>query len=197
MPVLPDQKTLELPYRWNDTDGLVRVEFGVNDDPDRFGGEAFARGFPRMRASIEPPASGYKQMIGWTQLTERSDQGGRFEIDQFEPLGEVPNPFTVFGYSPLFFDCPHTTLADWDFFAHTFLCGIGGTLFDQIEGKRREVRAVLGFSWGFEKRGSQIDSLEPQPLSDQDWDRHGPYLGSRFSEAGWTFAPGFFDHPLP
>jgi hypothetical protein len=195
--LLPAQRKLELPYRWNDAEGLVRVEFGVNDDPDRFGGEEVARGFPYCRATIDPSASGYKEMIGWVQMVKMSDKGKGFLIDQFEPLGNVPNPFTLFGYSPVLFDCPHTTLPDWDFDAHTFLCGLGGTLFEQIEAKRREVRAILGFSWGFSKRGSRIESLEPAPLSGDDWNGHVAYLRPSFSEWNWTFPAGFFDHPLP
>ncbi len=197
MSALPAQNKLVLPYRWNEADGLVQVEIGLNDDPDRFGGEEFGRGFPYCRATIHPPATGYKQMIGWVQMAKMSDRGEGFQIDQFEPLGDAPNPFTLFGYSPLFFDCPHTDLPNWDFAAHTFLCGLGGKLLEQTQGKRREALAILGFSWGFSKRGSQIDSLEPKPLSGDDWDRHLSYLRPKFSKRKWTFRSGFIDHPLP
>jgi hypothetical protein len=192
---LPARSNLELPYRWNGVDGLVQAEIGVNDDPDRYGGEDIARGFPFCRATIDPPAIGYKEMLGWVQVVERSDRDRGYTIDLFEPLGEVPHPFAFFGFSPILFDSPHTDLPDWDFAAHSFLCGLGGKLFEQTEGERREVRAVLGFAWGFSKRESRIDSSEPKQLSADDWNGHLSYLRGRFP--GYTFPPGLFDHPLP
>jgi hypothetical protein len=186
---------LELPYRWNGVDGLVKARIGVNDDPGRFGGEEFARGFPYCRATIEPPAIGYREMLGWVQVAEISDRGEGFKIDHFEPLGEVPHPFAFFGFSPTLFDSPHTSIPDWDFAAHSFLCGLGGKLFEQTEGVRREIRAVLGFEWGFSKREDRIDSFGLKPLSAGDWIEHLPYLRGRFP--AFSFAPGFFDQPLP
>jgi hypothetical protein len=188
--------SLELPYRWNGVDGCVKVAFGVNDDPDRFGVEEFARGFPWCRATIEPPAIGYGELLGWVQVVERGDHGSGFKIDLFEPLGEVPHPFAFFGYSPTLFDGPHATFRDWDFTAHSFLCGLGGKLLEQTEGGRREVRAVLGFEWGFSKRGNQMKALDPRPLSADEWNVHLPYLRQRFSKWEWIFPTGFFEHPL-
>jgi hypothetical protein len=188
---------LELPYHWNDVDGVVRVEVGINHDPSHFGGEDFARGFPYCRATIDPPANGYNEMIGWVQVVERSDLGPGFEIDLCEPLGEVPHPFCFYGYSPTMFDCPHATFENWDFTAHTFLCGQGGKLLEQTEGERREIRAVLGFEWGFSKQGEKIDFFGPAPLAADSWNGHLPYLHGRFSDPEWTFLPDFFDHPLP
>jgi hypothetical protein len=184
-------RSLRLPYRWNGVDGHVDVEIGFIDDPKRFGVEEFARGFPWCRATVEPPAVGYGEMLGWVQLVERSDHGPGFEIDLFEPLGDVPHPFAFFGYSPTLFDGPHATFADWDFIAHSFLCGLGGKLLDQTEGRRREVRAVLGFEWGFSKRGDRIEAFDPKPLSGDVWTGHLPYLHQRFSDPEWTFPAGF------
>jgi hypothetical protein len=187
--------SLELPYRWNGVDGLVRVEIGVNDDPDRYGGEEFARGSPYCRATIEPPAVGYREMIGWVQVVEISERGEGFQIDLFEPLGEIPHPFAFFGFSPTLFDSPHTTFPEWDFAARTFLCGLGGKLLEQTEGGRREIRAVLGFEWGFSKRGDRVSLRDLKPLPAEGWNRHLPYLRERFPAC--TFPPGYFDHPLP
>jgi hypothetical protein len=188
-------RKLELSYRWNDADGFVRVEMGVNNDPRRFGGEDFARGFPFCRATVLPPANGYREMVGWVQMVDMDDRREGFQVDLFEPLGEVPHPFAFFGFSPTLFDSPHSTYRNWDFVAHTFLCGLGGRLIEQTERGRREVRAVLGFKWGFQKRGDEIVSFGPEPLAAEDWNGHLPYLASKFR--GWDFPPGFFDHPLP
>jgi hypothetical protein len=186
---------LELPYRWNGTDGVVRAEVGTNDDPAAYGCDEFARGFPYCRATVEPPARGYGEMLGWVQIVDTNEFEPGFRIDLFEPLGEVPHPFAFFGISPTLFDSPHTTLPEWDFLAHTFLCGMGGKLFEQTEGGRREVRALLGFSWGLRKRGSEIETIDLEPLVAGDWDGHLTYLRGRFPT--WTFPPGFFDGPLP
>lgn len=190
----PLPRKLELPYRWNDADGLVRVEMAVNEDPGRFGGEDFARGCPYLRATIEPPAVGYREMIGWVQMADLGDRAGGFKADLFEPLGKVPHPFAFFGFSPTLFDSPHSTNRNWNFSAHTFLCGLGGKLIEQAVGRRREVRAVLGFKWGFTKSGTEIDSFGPEPLSSEDWNGHLGYLREEFR--AWKFPPGFFDHPL-
>jgi len=184
-----------LPYRWNGSDGVVQAEIGTNEDPAAYGCEEFARGFPWCRATIEPPARGYGEMLGWVQIVDTNEHEPGFRIDLFEPLGEVPHPFGFFGFSPTLFDSPHSTLPEWDFLAHTFLCGLAGKLIEQTEKGRHEVRALLGFSWGFSKRGSEIDSRDPEPLSADDWNAHLPYLRERFST--WNFPPGFFDTPLP
>jgi hypothetical protein len=194
MSLLPAQRTLELPYRWNGVDGRVQAEIGVNDDPGVFGGEEFARGFPYCRARIDPPAVGYREMIGWVQLVQNSEREG-FQIDLFEPLGDIPHPFAFFGFSPTLFDSPHTTIPSWDFVAHSFLCGLGGRLFEQTEGVRREIRAVLGFEWGFSKRGDQIDTFDLKQLPADAWNGHLEYLRGRFDQC--TFPPDFFDRPLP
>jgi hypothetical protein len=193
--VIAPTRSLELPYRWNEVDGVVRAEIGINDDPGRFGGEDFARGFPYCRATIEPPACGYNEMLGWIQLVDTDEQTPGFQVDFFEPLGRVPHPFAFFGFSPVLFDSPHTTYPNWDFVAHSFLCGLGGKLLEQTEEGRHEVRPVLGFEWGFTKRGAEIDSYGPEPLSAEDWNGHLHYLRGAFS--GWEFLPGFFDHALP
>jgi hypothetical protein len=187
--------SLELPFRWNGAEGVVQVEVGIDDDPDRFGIEEFARGFPYCRATIAPLAAGYGEILGWVQLVERSDLDPGFNIDIFEPLGEVPHPFAFFGFSPTLFDAPHTTLQDWDFTAHSFLCGLGGRLFEQTEGGRREVRPLLGFEWGFSKRETRIDAFGPKPLPVDAWNGHLSYLRGRFT--AWSFAAGFFEQGVP
>jgi hypothetical protein len=185
-------KSLELPYRWNDVDGLVRLEMGTNEDPAAFGCEEVARGFPYCRATLEPAARGYGDMLGWIQLVDTDDRDPGFRVDHFEPLGRVPHPFAFFGFSPTMFDAPHTYLPEWDFVAHTFLCGLGGKLLEM----RQEVRAILGFSWGFSKRDGEISWFGPTTLMADDWNGHLGYLRQEFGAWG-EFPPGFFDHPLP
>jgi len=182
---------MELPYRWNDREGRVDVEVWRNDDPAAVGCPDYALGFPTCLATVDHSAVGYYDMLGWVQLTKRSDLGPGFEIDAMELLTEITHPFAYFGLAPTLFDSPHTdALENWDFVAHSFLCGRGG----ELHPLRFEVSAVLGFSWGFSKRGSRIELLEPTPLTARDWDGHLGYLRQRFGL--WEFAPGFRQHPL-
>ena len=182
---------MELPFNWARLEGRVRVEFGSNDDPAAFGCEEFARGFPYCRATIEPPARGYADMLGWVQLVDTSfyEHATGFVADGFQLLGEPAHPFGFFGVSPTLFDAPHTPDENAHFIAHTFLCGLGGPLLEF----RREACAVLGFSWGFTKRGEKIEFIEPSPLPAEGWDRHREYLDGEF--AAWTFAPGYRQVP--
>jgi hypothetical protein len=182
---------MELSYRWNGTDGRVRVEVGVNDHPAALGCDEMARGFPYCLATVDHPGVGYADMLGWVQLVESSARGTGFYLDYFEPLGQVPHPFGFYGLTPTLFDAPHTDeLENWDFLAHSFLCGLGGELLEF----RREVRAVLGFSWGFSKRGQEFENLPPDALAAADWDGHVGYLTGAYAD--WKFAPGFHRHPL-
>jgi hypothetical protein len=181
---------LEMPFRWGAFEGRVQAEVGVNDDPAALGCSEIARGFPYCRATVEHPGIGYADVLGWVQLVESSLHEPGFHLDSFEPLGPVSHPFALYGWSPTLFDAPHSSEGDWDFLAHSFLCGLGGELLEF----RREVRAVLGFGWGFSKRGPRIEPFGPTRLAPQDWDGHREYLARRYGE--WTFAAGFFQHSL-
>jgi hypothetical protein len=181
---------IELPYRWAGTEGTVGVEIRVNDDPAALGCSELARGYPYMRATIEPPAKGYADALGWVQLLDSSLREGGFLLDYFEPLGPVPHPFGFYGFAPTFFDAPHSDEDDWDFLAHSFLCGLGGEILDQ----ERDVRAVLGFSWGFSKRGEVFEYLGPEPLGPDAWEAHLEYLTGAYPD--WTFTPAFHQTPL-
>jgi hypothetical protein len=183
-------RTLALPFSWTGREGEVRVEISENDDPAGLGCADFAHGFPVCRAMVAPPSRGYADMLGWVQLVDDSYHGGGFHADGFEPLGPLPHPFGFYGVSPTLFDAPHYDGENFDFLAHTFLCGLGGELLEY----RREVRAVLGFSWGCTKRGPEIEFLGPAALPPGSWDAHREYLSRTFP--GWTIAAGYLQHPL-
>lgn len=182
--------TLALPFRWAGREGEVQVEITENDDPAALGCEEWALGFPVIRATVSPRSQGYADMLGWVQLVDDTWHGGGFHIDGFEPFGDLPHPFSYYGVSPTLFDAPHFDGDNFDFLAHTFLCGLGGELLEF----RREARAVLGFTWGCRKRGREIELFNPEPLGPDQWDRHRGYLARMCP--GWTFAPGFVEDPV-
>lgn len=178
---------LSIPFERAGVAGTVAVEVGVNDDPAALGCPVWARGFPWCRATIEPPARGYADTLGWIQLVDWEQAGEGFLIDPFAPLGQIPHPFCFFGWAPTLFDAPHTDtpLQTSDFVAHSFLCGLGP---EPLDG-HYEADAVLGFSWGFHVRDGQLEIEGPALLSPEAWDGHHDYL--RESHPGWSFIPGF------
>jgi hypothetical protein len=182
-------ETLELPYRWGEVEGRVQVEVAPNRDPAALGCAEFARGFPYCRAVVEPGEVGYQHLRGWLQMVNASGRRG-FEADHYPSLDDVPHPFCFLGYAPVFFDGPHTDEQDLDFLAHTFLCALGGELFEF----RREARALLGFGWSFSKRGPRIEWSGPTALAPGDWDSHRADLGKAYPR--WSFAAGFSRGPL-
>jgi hypothetical protein len=163
----------------------VQIEVAINDDPEQLGCPGYARGFPYCQAAISPPARGYADFLGWVQMVDSSLHGKGFHLDHFEPLGSVPHPFGFYGFAPTLFDAPHTDRGDWDFLAHSFLCGLGD---DTLDGGG-EIDALLGFSWGFEKRQGEVALLGPSLLAPDDWDRHHAFLREAFPR--WSFVPGF------
>lgn len=190
-PLSDDARSIEIPFRWAGAEGAVRAAVATNEDPAALGCAEFARGFPYCRATVEPPARGYADASGWVQVVDSSPLGGGFRLDPFEPLGEVSHPFCFYGFAPTFFDAPHTDQPmNWEFLAHAFLCGLGGELVEA----RREVCAILGFSWGFSRHDRRIEWFGPDLLSAQDWDGHLERLTEERPQ--WTFRPGFSQHPL-
>jgi hypothetical protein len=176
---------LSIPFERAGVPGRVDVEVGANDDPAALGCPECGRGFAWCRATVETPARGYAAPLGWIQLVDWEQVGEGFLIDPFAPLGEVSHPFGFFGFAPTLFDAPHTDrpLHHSDFFAHSFLCGLG----PEPLGGRFEADAVLGFSWGFHVRDGEFEIDGPTLLGPEAWDAHLAYLHE--SHPRWTFLP--------
>lgn len=162
----------------------VRADLWVNDDPAAYGCPEFARGFPVMRATIEPPARGYQDLLGWIQLIRDPEQRPDFFNDSPEMLGEVSHPFGYFGSAPTLFDAPHRDpLPDLEWVAHTYLGGVGG-IYGEFD-----AHVFLGFSWGYRIRAGEISLIGFERLGPDAWDAHLPYLESICPR--WSFAPGY------
>lgn len=168
---------LRLDFRRAGHPGRVEVEVGSNHDPDSLGTLAYAYGFPYCRATIDHPARGYIGAVGWVQLVADSQRGGEFQLDPYEPLGPVSHPFCFFGFAPTLFDAPSRSRRDdVDWTANSFLCDLAAP--DQI-------RAILGFSWGFSIRDGEIEIKPAATLEPDDWNRHLSVLKS--SCPPWSF----------
>ncbi len=161
----------------------VEIEVAVNTDPEALGCPPHARGFPYCRALVERDARGYADALGWIQLVDSTDGPGGFAIDPFEPLGAVGHPFAFFGFAPTLFDGPSRSgRPDMAWTANSFLAGIA---------EEREAFAFLGFSWGFEIAGGQIEIVGLAKLEESAWADRVPAL--REACPDWRFQPGFAD----
>ena len=178
---------MRLPFALSGSMGQVEVVVAVNDDPHGLGCRESARGFPYCHASIRHPARGYAAALGWIQLVRSTDNasgGVAFELDPFEPLGEVSHPFCFFGFLPALFDAPsRDPVSDMEWIAHSFLCRLGE--------RDRQVEAMLGFTWGFVIRDGAITVRSAEVLDDHAWDAHAPLLTR--DHPGWSFVDGFAD----
>ena len=163
--------------------GAVDVTLVPNEHPEALGCRATGLGFPVCTATVSFEGRGYTATLGWIQVVRSTDGlvgGTRFEMDPYEPLGILPHPFCWFGFAPTLFDAPsRARLVDTDWTAHSFLSFIGAP---------HEVRAILGFSWGFVIRKQAIAAEAVAPLAPETWDAHLPLLHR--DHPAWRFPSG-------
>jgi hypothetical protein len=180
---------VRLDFRLRDASGSVEVSVEPNIDPEALGCSPFARDFPVCTATVAYGAEGYRAAMGWVQLVRSTDgasAGKAFEMDPFEPLGPSAHPFCFFGFAPVLFDAPaRPTRQDMDWAAETFLC------FVAMDSDKREVRAILGFSWGFSIREKAVVLRAPARLGATGWNQHRALLSQEHPT--WHFASGHWD----
>jgi hypothetical protein len=145
--------------------------------------------FRSSTATITYEGRGYAAAMGWIQFVRSSDGasgGAEFEMDPYEPLGRLSHPFCWFGFAPTLFDAPsRPSRQPMDWIAHSFLAFIA------TAGEMRDVRAILGFSWGFSIDGGDIALKLPVQLESSEWDSHISLLRaeSRLALCSWLSRP--------
>jgi hypothetical protein len=179
-------------FRLRGSDGHVLVEYGANENPDRWGyailALGFSRelvtGFPVIQALVEHPAEGYAAEMGWLQVVrfEVRDPGEEQRATVFDvppQLADMEMPYAAFGVRPTFFDAPSTDAKDVRWEADTFLVYTPDAVLTRV------LRPVCGFTWGFQVHdGSAL--VDPFSIADPgDWKRNLSDLRQRFST--WTF----------
>ena len=179
---------VNIEFRLRGLPGTVEVAVEHNLDPKTLGLSQVSLGFPTCTAEVRYAGRGYNAAFGWIQVV-RSTDGARgpdeFEMDPFTPLGDVPHPFGFFGLCPTLFDAPsRTSRGSMDWVAHSFLSFI-----TRFSAPPQEIRAILGFRWGFSIREARITLDPPAPLSAADWDGHAPLLRRAYRD--WQFVEGF------
>jgi hypothetical protein len=107
---------LTLAFRLRDIEGRIRITYGTNEDPRRWGYDVLglkydielARGFPVIEAEYD--AEGYAAILGCVQAV-RYALGRTAEITRVVPdvapqLAEARTPYLSFGIRPVLFDAP-------------------------------------------------------------------------------------------
>jgi hypothetical protein len=188
---------MEIPFSHLGHQGRVIITSEKTLEPAILGAREGATGLANCKATIEFPAGGYLELLGWVQLvcsTDNSSHGRKFEMDPFDVFDldkHAPSPYCWYGINPTLFDAPSRgKRVDLDWVAHSFLAA------SPLHGKRRitaplrEYRRIvmplLGFSWGFHifnKENIELKSITS--LTAADWASHLPYLRKYYKK--WQF----------
>jgi hypothetical protein len=179
---------MEIPFSLHGRAGTVAVEIRRNDDPAALGCTVHARDFPVCTAAVDYAGEGYNALLGWVQLVSSTDgESGEagFDPDPMSIYQDLATPYAFFGIRPVLFDAPsRSRRGDLRWLAHSFLC-FSPTLPRPV----LEVRAVLGFSWGFDIRAGQVHLRPVGFLRAASWNGHRERLLNAYPT--WQFAPGF------
>ena len=197
------------PFTLHGREGSVTVEYGPNDDPERWGygilglpwPTRLAESLPVLTASVTYPGEGYLAHMGWMQVVrihvserseplvpgaEKAPPGDHVWIDVPPLLQGLGVPFVSFGTRPTLFDAPASTESDVRFLADSFLTASP----DGVVGRRS--RPCLGLRWGYATRaGDDPDLLPPAPLGIEHWSEALPVLEEHFPE--WSFDTDGFE----
>jgi hypothetical protein len=173
---------MQIPFDDRGLTGEVNVTVEAVQDAAAVGSPAGTEGFPCCEAIVGCTGQGYDAMFGWVQLVRSEDWGdGTFAIDLSPHFADVPSPYIYYGLRPILFDAPSREKRDpLDWIAHSFLAPLG------IFAEAREVRPLLGFSWGFDIDGAGQITVKPvECLTSGDWAEHLLYLGGQYP--AWSF----------
>jgi len=146
--------TMTTPFRLRGKPGMVTVEYGVNEEPTRWGYDLLdldfplesVKGFPYCSASVAFEAEGYAAILGWIQIVQFSGTENNVIVDVAPQLIETGFPYVTWGLAPTFFDAPATVASKhkgliWT--ASTFLVASPDALMTRV------VQPVCGFQWGY------------------------------------------------
>ena len=192
MRVTATEPTAVIGFELRGIPGRVLIQFGANDDPDRWGYPLLgldypvelARGFPVIQAEVDYPAEGYAAVLSWIQLVWIKDLDGH--EPKYQPVDLAPQllglelPYFSFGVRPVLFDAPsYDKAANVDWVAHSLLSFTPDCLMTRV------VRPVCGFSWGYQLRGAALTLRHPQITTASDWEADLTLLRNAFPS--WRF----------
>jgi hypothetical protein len=187
-------QVMTIPFVHRGSRGTVRVEYGINEDPERLGyGESvlgagsppeMARGFPVVQASVAYEGLGYGAQFGWLQIVRyRIDDTGEEQtvLDVPPQLSESDCPYCAFGIRPTMFDAPGMAgVNDATWHADTLLVHTPNAVLS------KDIRAICGFTWGFLVARSKATPSPLAAATEADWERD--VVALRRDYPRWHFA---------
>ena len=197
------------PFRLRRVDGSVEVQYGRNDDPERWGYGVLgmpwpmrlAEDLPVLDAAVTYDGDGYAAVMGWIQVvritvsqaseslvpgSDKAPPGEHAWVDGPPQLKGLGVPFVSFGPRPALFDAPASTESDIRFVADSFLTASPDAVLSRVS------QPCLGFRWGYgTKAGSAAELLPLSALDVGDWHEALPLLEREFPD--WTFAKEWAD----
>jgi hypothetical protein len=194
-----DLAQTQIPFRLRGVDGTVTVEYGVNDDPKRWGylhlnldwySPDAVRGFPVMQASVDHPSEGYAADMGWIQVVRYvvRDPGTEEDITVFDvppQFSESDVPYFAFGVRPTVFDAPAIVANDVTWRASTFLVYTPDAVLSRVS------RPLCGFTWGYDVTAGARDVKPVEIAGYNEWianlnDLKGRYPDWEFQDSPWS-----------
>jgi len=185
--------TTTIPFRLRGVEGEVSVDYGVNDDPVRWGYDVLdldwftperVHGFPVIQASVKHPAEGYAADMGWLQVVrydvkDPGEEEHQVVFDVPPQLSETESPYAAFGVRPTFFDAPAAGAKNMVWDADTFLAYSPDAVLSRV------IRPLCGFSWGY-RASNGVIQLSPLSIAGpEEWERNLPDLRGRYPT--WSF----------
>lgn len=181
---------MTIPFRIRGTDGEVRVEYLINEDPRRWGntllegaaqlsGEEIGRGFPVCRATVTYAGEGYAAVMAWIQILRFSGTQNGVLVDQPPQLEGSGMPYVYWGPCPAFFDNPFTTSRGVHWTADAFLVVSPDAVMTRV------VQPVCGFSWGYSTEGEETRALPLTAIDSAAWPAACAILRPRYPH--WEF----------
>ena len=163
-------------FRVRNSDGCVRIRYGRNDDPLRWGYGLLgftseeidlARGYPVIEATVEYAAEGYAALLGWIQVVRYwvGDQEQPTVIVDVAPqMRDGGVPYFSWGIQPTLFDAPsffgepNVVWRAWSFLTYT-----PDALMTPV------VEPACGFRWGYDTRDGSIEPTDLSPAGLSEW----------------------------
>ncbi|HYG33772.1 MAG TPA: hypothetical protein VEC99_03250 [Clostridia bacterium] len=161
---------LQIPFRLRGHNGVVRVHYVVNTDPQQWGnpllGEPtpplaradIGRGFPACTATVSFEGRGYAAYMGWIQIVRFSGARSGVLVDVMPQLIGLGVPYVCWGPCPTLFDNPHTDDRGVEWKADTFLVATPDAVMTRV------VQSICSFSWGWSTTGDTT-GIEPPTVA--------------------------------
>ncbi len=187
--------TLTIPFRLRGFPGEVVVYYTVNESPALWGFDLLhlpfdvneTIGFPVFLATTRYDGSGYRAVMGWSQVLTITPHDGTkplFAIDHAPADGDKRSP-AAFSYLPSLFDAPGPNPPRnnerWEAESYLLVC--------PDVARSRRVMPILGVRWGYDLVQRSLSILPLTPLDETDWRRVVPLYRSECP--AWDIAEAF------